>query len=130
MSYIVAVMRHGEARGGGADGRVAKRLAPRHRDKNHLQDIRAISAVGIFMNARPRLPAILFRFYSLYRRPGRGQKTCFTKREICADGRLSREGAREREKKSGRGHGLHGVENEPRGRSSLGLSSDIRASIS
>jgi len=29
---------------------MAKRLAPRRRDKNHLQDIRAISTVGIFMN--------------------------------------------------------------------------------
>jgi len=45
--FPAAVVRHDEVR---LTQGMAKRLAFRRRDKNRIQDIRAISAVRIFMN--------------------------------------------------------------------------------
>jgi len=71
---------------------MAKRRPVLSRRKNHIQDIRAISVVEIFMNDRRgctmRLPFIPEGGLD------RGQKACFTKQEIRAESAKRKENER------------------------------------
>lgn len=106
----------------GDEGLPAATLAAA-RTETASKKIRAISAVGIFMNDAAVSGAALFRLYSLRGRSRpRGQKACFTKQEIRADERPSRDRDRVRKRGEGgrkgqRNGGGRGVENEPKERS-------------